>query len=118
MYTCPACLQQGMRTLAKWWSWPSVPAKCRHCGSLFTSPVRESGVQTVVAAVSLTLAGFASIALQSAWPISLAAGASLAAFVIKWHQQPLLSLSPAQVSAWRRTEGAGVLLVAFTFFFQ
>jgi hypothetical protein len=118
MYTCPECRLQGIRTLAKWWSWPAAPAKCRHCNSLFTSPVRESGIHTVIAAIAITLSGFASIALHSAWPVWLTICACFAAFGVKWHQQSLLPLSPAQVSAWRRAEGAGVVLLALSFLFQ
>ena len=118
MYACPTCHQKGIRILAKWLSWPSVPAKCRRCGALFTSPVQDSGTVVVASALGVTAAGFASIYIQAAWPVWLAVLLTVLALLMKWHLQPLLSLTPAQITAARRGDAVGTLLVVCTFLFQ
>ena len=118
MYTCPACHQDGIRVLAKWWSWPSAPASCVKCKAIFTAPVHESGTLTVVTALATTAGGFASVALGSALPIAAAIFLSVCAFIYKWHTQALLSLTPEQVARWRRSDAVGLLAITCSSFFQ
>jgi hypothetical protein len=118
MYPCPSCKAKGIRVLGKWWSVPSLPAKCTACARQCCAPVRDSGAVLVLSAVGVTLAGFTSIAFGSAVPVLLGVALSIAAFLWKWHTQPLVPLSPQQISTSRKADSLGLLALVLLSLFQ
>lgn len=118
MYRCPSCHSKGIRLLAQWWSWPSLPAKCRRCGEFCSAPVRDSGVVLVLSAVGVTASGFASIVTGSVVPVVLAVLAAIAATMWKWHRQVPVPLTIEQVAHRRKLDSLSLVAVLLFVFFQ
>ena len=64
----------------------------------------------VVAAVLITVSGFAALAIRSGWPLIAGLFASAIYYVWHWQHVRLEPIAPEAVAAARRTEG--VLSVA------
>jgi hypothetical protein len=116
MYACPACNKPGIRLLAKWWSSPPLPGKCRICTAYVAALEYKSGAHLVAAALLLTAGGFLALALRSSLPVWLCGAASIVILVRKWHKQPIALITPGQIRASRIAEGGWLALLVATIY--
>lgn len=95
MYFCPSCHQKTIPFLRKWLSSASLPARCSNCEQECAILISNSADFVVMAAVLITLGGFAAVGLQSFWP--LATGLTSAMGYYFWRQHTaLLALVTAE----------------------
>jgi len=71
----------------------------------------------VAAALALTAGGFLALSLGSALPFWLSAALAPILVVLKWHTQPLVTLTKDQVTLSRVAEG-GALAILFALIFN
>jgi hypothetical protein len=117
MYKCPTCSASNISFFRKWLSYPALPAYCKACKSYSHAQRTSGGVGVVVAALVITVFGFAAAALQSGWPLLLGIAIALAYNVWRVDSLQLEPLSPELVSTARKTESMSwiILLIAFVF---
>jgi len=118
MYACPSCHEPTIGYFRKWLSYPAIPARCSRCGAYSHSYRLSRGVGVVVAAVVVTLCGFAAIAVHSAVPLLLGLAISLMFYAWHWHRVQLELLSPEAVAAARAGESAFGLLALIAVFLR
>jgi hypothetical protein len=116
MYACPACGHRGIRLLAKWWSWPACPGRCRVCNAYVTAPDIDYGAHLVTSALLLTAGGFLALSFKSVIPLFTAVLIAVFIVVRRWHTQALGTLTPEQVNASRIAEGGVLAVILATVF--
>lgn len=113
LYTCPSCHQASIPFRRKWLSWPSSPARCSACGRASAIAISQASGTLVLAALFVTLSGFASVRLCAAWP--LMSGCTVALLWYFWvqHKSPL-SVGTEQAHQTAR-RGVWIALIASMF---
>ena len=72
----------------------------------------------VVAAIVITLCGFASVASHTPWPILAGVLSAFVYYLWHWHQVHLEPLTPEAVAAARKAESGFGLVALLSVFFS
>jgi hypothetical protein len=95
-----------------------MPFQCKTCGALGFCPQAPGGSVLVTNAITLTLAGFVSIALHSVVPLALGAVACGAVWLLRIHLVRINAISAEEVARVRVATGASVVLVLLSSLIQ
>ena len=97
----------------KWLSWSAAPAKCSACGAgCCIATVDSSGVASGCL-LSLTLFGFAAVAVQAVYPLAIGFVLAVLIYFYSVHRAKLVHVSPAEMQTAERS----AILMVFLWFF-
>jgi hypothetical protein len=118
MYLCPSCREPTISFLRKWLSWREMPALCSSCHRGCAIAISDAGGIVVVAAVFITLSGFAAVAVQLAWVFVVGIAAATGFYFWRQHKAHLVAISDEETKAANRSAWAMLLLWLFPTFFN
>lgn len=118
MYACPNCRSSTIGFISKWRSRPALPVMCRACGAHACIATVDASAALALAAVLVTLSGFASVALGTLLPLASGLAVAVAWYVWRQHRAALVRVSKQELANARRSDWLTMLIAAIVVLLQ